>query len=110
MPTCYYCHKDGHVVYQCPNVPPCTNCGKKGHRVTQCADSPKPAPKIASKPAPKIASKPVPKIASKPVPKINLFEFLGDVSDSETDSETISWADEMENDFAFMNAKMLNAY
>lgn len=76
--------------------------------------------KHAPKPVPKIAPKPkITKPVAKPVPKTNLFAGFSD-SDTEPDTEPetvaettslaepkFSWADEMENDFTFMNTKSL---
>ena len=122
MPTCYYCQKEGHVVYQCPTVPPCAKCGKKGHKAIQCSATKsvtKPVPKVtkpATKPVPKVtkpATKPVPKYVPKPKPT-NLFAFFDTNEDTnevanevanEVEDQKFSWWREMENDFSFMNIK-----
>jgi hypothetical protein len=95
--TCYYCQKEGHVVYECPTVPPCAKCGKKGHKATQCS---------ATKTAPKLVTKPAPKpVTNSFVGFTYEFDDTDDETDDETDNETkFSWAKEMENDFAFMKA------
>ena len=118
MPTCYYCQKEGHVVYQCPTVPPCAKCGKKGHKATQCSVTksvPKPAPKPVTKSAPKPVTKYVPKPVPKYVPKpTNLFACFDTCEDTNEDrnedrneerneDRKFSWWREMENDFSFMN-------
>ena len=41
MPICYYCHQEGHVVYECPDVKPCQNCHKKGHSSYKCREGTK---------------------------------------------------------------------
>ena len=96
MPTCYYCQKEGHVVYQCPTVPPCAKCGKKGHKATQCSVT-----KSAPKPVTKSAPKPVTKYVPKPKPT-NLFAFF-DTNEDTNEDRKFSWWREMENDFSFMN-------
>ena len=64
--------------------------------------------KPAHKPAP-VAPKPAPKpapVAYKPAPKPATNSFVGFTyeTDDETYDPKFSWADEMENDFTFMNA------
>jgi len=43
-PTCYFCRKHGHTVFQCVLVPPCLSCGKKGHKTDRCRNVVKPVP------------------------------------------------------------------
>ena len=89
---------------------------KPAHKPAPVAHKPAPkpapvAPKPAPKPAPvapKPAHKPAP-VAHKPAPaalKSNSFAgftFEFDETDDETETK-FSWANEMENDFTFMNA------
>jgi len=49
MTICYYCHQEGHVVYDCPDVKPCNVCNKKGHSSYKCRDAPKMSPKVSPK-------------------------------------------------------------
>ena len=108
MPTCYYCQKEGHVVYQCPTVPPCAKCGKKGHKATQCSVT-KSVPKPAPKPVTKSAPKPVTKYVPKPTNLFACFDTCEDVcedrNEDTNEDRKFSWWREMENDFSFMNIK-----
>lgn len=110
--TCYYCQKDGHVVYECPTVPPCGKCGKKGHSTKKCASFAPPKRVIA--PKRQVAPKPIAKVI---YDKRNSFACLytDTVCDEPVCEEPVydtgdkfSWWREMENDFTFMTAQYAN--